>query len=101
MVPEIIAATALVPASLVAGYYAAHTAVGGWRRTRTPPSATRRHMFAVLIPAHDEERLLSRCLRSIPRTDRVSVVVVADNCTDRTASVAEAAGVTVVVRNDP
>lgn len=58
---------------------------------------------AVLVPAHDEEPVLADALRALrpelgPR-DRL--VVVADNCTDRTADVARALGAQVVERHDP
>ncbi|MEU0238103.1 glycosyltransferase [Nocardiopsis sp. NPDC006198] len=60
--------------------------------------------LAVVVPAHQEELLLGDCLRSVgaaldasdvPLRER-HVVVVADACTDRTASVARAAGAHVV-----
>ncbi len=48
--------------------------------------------FAVLIPAHNEEATISRLLDSFGHTvypeDRYTVFVVADNCTDSTASLA-------------
>jgi poly-beta-1,6-N-acetyl-D-glucosamine synthase len=56
----------------------------------------------VLIPAHNEERSLPATLESLfaqsHRPERV--VVVADNCTDRTAPIAEAAGAEVFVTVD-
>jgi 1,2-diacylglycerol 3-beta-glucosyltransferase len=60
--------------------------------------------LAVVIPAHDEEDQLATTLRSIlacpydlgPRR----VVVVADNCSDRTAEVARAEGAEVLERHD-
>ena len=59
----------------------------------------------VLVPAHDEEMLLAACLQSLMRlrypADRYSITVIADNCTDRTAGVARAAGVRCVERTDP
>lgn len=57
---------------------------------------------AVAVPAHDEQELLSACLSSLrvaasqPGVPPVTVVVVADRCTDRTAGVARAAGCTVL-----
>ena len=61
--------------------------------------------FLFLIPAHNEELLLSRCLESFPKLDypeeRVDVLVVADNCTDRTAWIAEEAGVRCIEREVP
>jgi 1,2-diacylglycerol 3-beta-glucosyltransferase len=58
-----------------------------------------------LIPAHNEELLVGRCVRSLlaqryPQ-HLVRVVVVADNCTDATADVAVAAGAAVMVRDEP
>ncbi|MBI5094611.1 MAG: glycosyltransferase family 2 protein [Candidatus Hydrogenedentes bacterium] len=60
--------------------------------------------LVVVIPAHDEEKLLARTIGSIQCCDYPSelreVVVVADNCTDRTADVARACGATVLERTD-
>ena len=72
-------------------------------------SATTRKQFAAsfprllfLVPAHNEELLIDRCVRSLleqayPR-ERLQIVVVADNCTDGTAAAARAAGARVLVR---
>lgn len=73
-----------------------------WRPRAHPVAPQNR--FALLVPAHNEELLLPRLLRSIagleyPR-DRYDVHVVADNCTDRTATVASTAGAFAHVRND-
>jgi len=61
--------------------------------------------FAILIPAHNEESTLPATLRSVAwldyPADRVRVFVVADNCSDRTADVARAAGASSFVRDDP
>jgi hypothetical protein len=64
------------------------------------PSAAHLPSFAVLIPAHNEEALLgyllaSLALQTYPRK-RYSIIVVADNCDDRTTEVARAAGGTRV-----
>jgi cellulose synthase/poly-beta-1,6-N-acetylglucosamine synthase-like glycosyltransferase len=71
------------------------------RRTAFAASAARPPV-AILIPAHDEEGGIAATLRSImPQLaagDRV--VVVADNCTDATAMVAEAQGAQVVARTN-
>jgi len=59
---------------------------------------------AIVVPAHDEATVITRCVRSLLEQDyereRYEVVVVADNCTDDTAEVARAAGADVLVRND-
>jgi len=70
-------------------------------RTRVPEPP--RLLF--LVPAHNEELLLLPCLESLqclryPR-DRVETVVIADNCSDRTADIARAAGAECLVRTVP
>ncbi|MGA2848339.1 MAG: glycosyltransferase [Terracidiphilus sp.] len=58
--------------------------------------------IAVLIPAHNEEALIGRCVRSVQASAGagVEILVVAHNCTDSTAAEAEAAGARVLVLND-
>jgi hypothetical protein len=61
--------------------------------------------FAVIVPAHDEERSVDRTLASLaaleyPRS-LVEPIVIADNCSDRTAAVAAAGGATVWARYEP
>src|SRR5438128_12522400 len=65
-----------------------------------PGPGTRR--FAVLVPAHNEEALVGRLLRSLSALDydpeHVDVCVVADNCEDRTADIARSFGARVYER---
>ncbi len=60
--------------------------------------------FVVLIPAHDEQAGISATLASLASScypsDNVRIVVIADNCTDRTAGRARDAGAEVWERND-
>lgn len=61
--------------------------------------------IAYLIPAHNEESVIYSTVKSIlehqlyPR-DKFDVFVVADNCTDKTAQLAEKAGAIVLIHND-
>jgi 1,2-diacylglycerol 3-beta-glucosyltransferase len=65
-----------------------------------------RSRLVVLIPAHDEELLVGRTVRSLlaqsyPR-ELFQIAVIADNCSDETAAIAAAAGAdTVMVRDAP
>ncbi len=54
----------------------------------------------ILIPAHDEESVICATLKqlSLARKPEDKVVVIADNCQDRTAEIARAAGATVIER---
>ena len=65
-----------------------------------PPS----RRIAVLVPAHNEASVIEACVRSLRSqtypADLYDVIVVADNCTDRTAETAEASGAHVLVRDD-
>jgi len=92
----------LVP---LAGYLILLTIAAWFAPRRTPltgSAATRR--FLILVPAHDEERLLPGLLENLKRldypADRYAVHVVADNCTDLTARRAREAGVFVHERHD-
>jgi Glycosyltransferase like family 2 len=55
--------------------------------------------FAVLVPAHNEERIIDATLAALAACDYPAdlchVIVIADNCTDRTAVLARQAGVEV------
>lgn len=57
---------------------------------------------AIIIPAHDEEITLQATLTSIKEqvTENDRVIVVADNCTDATASIAKQMGMEVLERFD-
>jgi cellulose synthase/poly-beta-1,6-N-acetylglucosamine synthase-like glycosyltransferase len=57
--------------------------------------------FLVLVPAHNEERMIGRCLEAIDADRRPDdlVLVVADRCTDATAEIARAFGASVLERS--
>jgi cellulose synthase/poly-beta-1,6-N-acetylglucosamine synthase-like glycosyltransferase len=65
--------------------------------------AERRPRVAILVPAHDEEggiaKTVTALLAELAPGDRL--LVIADNCSDRTAERARAAGAEVAERNDP
>ncbi len=72
-------------------------------KRKGPLSSVQRPRCAVLVPAHDEEEGVARTIQAIaPQLGQLDrVLVVADNCGDRTAAAARAAGATVVERYDP
>lgn len=84
----------LIPATVACLYYFGLTTLG-WRRMTNPKHSTDTS-FAIAIPAHNEELGLAATLRSVFASDyppeRLRVLVIADNCTDRTADVARACG---------
>lgn len=89
---------------MLVGYLLLLTIAALFARRTTALSPEPRHRFAILVPAHDEERLLPETLASLGALDYpqplYDVHVVADNCTDRTAEIARRAGVHVYERFD-
>ena len=71
---------------------------------KTKSAAARPLKIAVIIPAHDEELHIEKAIKSLLSCDPVkqilTVVVTADNCSDRTAALAGKAGACVLERND-
>lgn len=90
------------PAVLSCGYLLLLTLFSG--SARAPAAGARRLRFDVIVPAHDEEALIGRVVRSLHRSDwprdTFRIVVVADNCTDGTAALARLAGAEVLERAD-
>ncbi|MBV9172334.1 MAG: glycosyltransferase [Chloroflexi bacterium] len=68
------------------------------------PLPAGRRKFCVLVPAHDEEAVVARLLRSLLHLDYsrdlFDVCVVADNCSDSTAQIARSFGVRLYERFD-
>jgi 1,2-diacylglycerol 3-beta-glucosyltransferase len=99
----VILVAAGLPAA-AASLYLLTLALASFRRVGVPPAAEPAPRLAVLVPAHDEEDLVGRCVASLLdqtyRRDRFRVIVIADNCSDRTAEVAGAAGAEVLVRRN-
>lgn len=73
------------------------------RRARPVPAETRR--ICILIPAHDEELLIGEVVERLHEqsypADSYRIVVIADNCTDRTAEVARSGDAEVLERTNP
>ena len=94
---------AAMPAVLSCAYLLLATLLSA--RPRPPPPSSRRLRFDVFVPAHDEASVIARTVTNLRRlawpTDRFRVIVIADNCSAATASVAAAAGATVVERIIP
>jgi len=102
-----ILALALLPIAmgiaLIGAYLVMLTVAAALYRPR-PLRSPERRTFAVLVPAHDEARVIGRVLESLrkqsyPR-EKIAIFVVADNCSDATASVARRAGAVVYERQD-
>lgn len=91
-----------VPAMLASAYLLLATLLSG--RARVPERSSRTMRFDVIVPAHNEESVIERTVKSLMRIDwpkeYFRVVVIADNCTDATADTARRAGAEVMERRD-
>ncbi len=56
------------------------------------------YVFSVIIPAHNEEKYIAKCIDAIKRAsekvgaDNVQIIVSANRCTDNTVEIASAMG---------
>src|SRR5437764_11358119 len=86
----------LAPIVVVTGFFAVEICAG-LRPLRSSPHADAAGIAAVIvIPAHDEEAVIERTVRQTAREagPNIDVLVVADNCTDRSAELARSLGAT-------
>jgi len=64
----------------------------------------KQHKFMAIIPAHNEERVIAELVESLTKQnypkELFDIYVIADNCTDSTASIAREAGAIVYERFD-
>jgi len=84
----------------------AETLAAVFAPTRAKPSASllpKTSSLAVLVPAHNEAGGIASTLQSIHRDLRSQdrLVVIADNCSDSTATIARDTGATVIERFNP
>ena len=72
------------------------------KRKPDVPEAKRNHKFAAVISARNESAVIGYLIKSIKEQnypqELIDVFVIADNCTDDTASVARKAGAIVIPR---
>ena len=89
------------PFLAAAGYLAALALIA---RRAPGPEGSRDQTFDIVVPARDEEQMIGSTVASLLAIDypreQFRILVVADNCTDRTAERAQAAGARVLERND-
>lgn len=99
---NIIASAGLIAAGAPLLYILA-TTLAALKPIKSPPPSSNPRKIAILIPAHNETLLISDTVRNAfkqtyPR-DRYTVFVIADNCTDDTATLAREAGARVLERS--
>lgn len=85
--------------------YQTGIALRGFQSPRPLPKARTFRRFAVLIPAHNEEKVLEPLLESLKQQqypqEFFDIYVACDACTDRTRDIALSQGAFVLERHDP
>lgn len=93
-----------VPVTGIGIYFVALLLAAVLRRRGKRMEVQEKARVAVVIPAHNEEALIGDTILSVLEADypqdKVSVFVIADNCTDRTAQLAKQMGVRVAQRSN-
>lgn len=91
-----------IPAVLACGYLFMLTLLSA--KLPIPASSSRRIKFDVIVPAHNESSIIAHTVASLKKIDWPAelhrLIVVADNCSDDTASIARQAGAEVLERHD-
>jgi 1,2-diacylglycerol 3-beta-glucosyltransferase len=91
-----------LPATFSCAYLALLTLLSS--KLPAPGRSSRQLRFDVIVPAHNEEGGIARTVLSLRAMDwpdsNFRILVVADNCSDATASVARNAGAQVLERHD-
>ena len=70
-----------------------------------PLKTNKKHKFMMIIPAHNEEKVIKNLIESLnildyPK-DKYDIFVIEDNCTDNTGKIAKEMGCNVYTRVDP
>lgn len=92
--------------TLIYSYRVVFLLVGLWSKRNKQDSVVipKMHSYAVLVAARNEQAVIGELIKSIKDqnypAERIDIFVVADNCTDQTASAAREAGATVYERNN-
>jgi len=88
-----------------AGFYYFIISFFGLVKRRNPEARDPETRFAILIPAHNEERVIASLVENLLHVDYprelFDIVVIADNCADHTAEAAAKVGGTVWERTNP
>lgn len=80
------------------------TSVGMLSKSKTNKEGSVGERFALLVCAHNEEQVVGEIVKNLNGLDYpkelYDIYVIADNCNDRTAEIAEQNGAIPIVRND-
>ena len=94
----------LIPSMFFASYLACLTLLAMSRRPKLLPIPKTLRRFAVMVPAHNEEAVIEKTLHSLKQiyypSNKFEIVVIADNCNDKTRNYRQKMNVMVLERFD-
>lgn len=89
---------------LVGGYFFIISLFAYFEKKKKRPHTNKNHTFAIVIPAHNEERVIGHLIESLNSQNYpknlYEVFVIADNCSDNTYEVAKSMGAAVFERKN-
>lgn len=88
--------------SLTTGFYALQVFCSLFSKNRRSPARASEPETAIIIPAHNEERVIEATLHDLiaKKPANARIIIVADNCSDQTANIAGSFDVEVIERNN-
>ena len=85
-------------------HFVVFSLIGIFKRKKYPETEVK-HKYGLIIPARNEESVVSGLIESIQKNnypqDKLTIFVIAHNCSDNTAKVARELGATVYEYNNP
>ena len=85
-------------------YYFFLAVAGFWPAEKKHNKNLPKNRLTIIVPAHNEEKVIANTLTSLKQIDYpqefVNIVVIADNCKDRTAAIVRSFDMECLVRND-
>lgn len=101
--PMILAWLMAVPLSIILVYLTAEIASGLMQSSKSRFCVTSENCsVTILVPAHNEASGIAGTVKALRfSAPNCRILVVADNCTDKTASLAQRAGADTIIRSDP
>jgi len=87
------------------GFFYLLLSLRGFLKGRRPAANGAMRRFAVVLPAHNEEKVIKFSIESLVKmaypADKFDIFIVADHCTDATVELARSQGVTVLEHSGP
>lgn len=99
---DLIIIALLVPLSVAVAYLYILALIGLTQKKKYLPISNK-YDFLILVPAHNEEQVISETLQGLKKLDplgKIDIVVIVDNCDDKTADIVRSNDINILERFD-